>query len=137
MKRRPFELRFPTLPKDTAAQVCAWTDDSVFSVDDGGKVADHPCFRPGTGIADYEHGSGTLYLNNRGHNYLIGDRVGHSSASQDSVLFSTVFKDGASTLLADQKKDLYLTVFIDLDGDGTFKRAAPGEYEYVILNFSG
>ncbi|MEV1247485.1 serine/threonine-protein kinase [Nonomuraea sp. NPDC049750] len=137
MKRRPFELRFPTLPKDTAAQVCAWTDDSVFSVDDGGKVADHPCFKPGTGIADYEHGSGTLYLNNRGHNYLIGDRVGHSSASQDSVLFSTVFKDGASTLLAAQQKDLYLTVFIDLDGDGTFKRASPGEYEYVILHFSG
>ncbi|MFG1964640.1 serine/threonine protein kinase [Nonomuraea sp. NPDC049028] len=137
MKRRPFELRFPTLPKDTAAQVCAWTDDSVFSVDDGGKVADHPCFRPGTGIADYEHGSGTLYLNNRGHNYLIGDRVGHSSASQDSVLFSTVFKDGASTLLAAQQKDLYLTVFIDLNGDGTFKRASPGEYEYVILRFSG
>ncbi|MEU8148305.1 protein kinase [Nonomuraea sp. NPDC048901] len=137
MKRRPFELRFPALPKDTAAQVCAWTDDSVFSVDDGGKVADHPCFRPGTGIADYEHGSGTLYLNNRGHNYLIGDRVGHSSASQDSVLFSTVFKDGASTLLAAQQKDLYLTVFIDLNGDGTFKRASPGEYEYVILHFSG
>ena len=26
---------------------------------------------------------------------------------------------------------------IDLDGDGTFKRASPGEYEYVILHFSG
>ncbi|MEV0350003.1 serine/threonine-protein kinase [Nonomuraea sp. NPDC050680] len=137
MKRGPFELHFPTLPKDTAAQICAWTDDSVFSVDDGGKVADHPCFRPGTGIADYEHGSGTLYLNNRGHNYLIGDRVGHSSASQDSVLFSTVFKDGTSTLLAVQQKDLYLTVFIDLDGDGTFKRAGPGEYEYIVLDFPG
>ncbi|HUR02565.1 MAG TPA: serine/threonine-protein kinase [Nonomuraea sp.] len=135
LKRQPFELRFPTLPKDTAAQVCAWTDDSVFSIDDGGKVADHPCFKPGTGIADYEHGSGTLYLNDHGHNYLIGDRVGHSSNSQDTVLFSTVFKDGASTLLAAQQKDLYLTVFIDLDGDGTFKRAAPGEYEYVILHF--
>lgn len=135
LKRQPFELRFPTLPKDTAAQVCAWTDDSVFSIDDGGKVADHPCFKPGTGIADYEHGSGTLYLNDHGHNYLIGDRVGHSSGSQDTVLFSTVFKDGTSTLLAAQQKDLYLTVFIDLDGDGTFKRAAPGEYEYVILKF--
>ncbi|GAA3184548.1 serine/threonine-protein kinase [Nonomuraea roseoviolacea] len=135
MKRSPFELRFPTLKKDEALQVCAWTDDSVFSISDGGKVADHPCFRPGTGIADYEYGSGRLYLDNEGHNYLIGTRVSHQSGTQDKVYVSRFFRDKVDTAVADQRQDVYLTVFRDLDGDGTFKRAGEGEYEYVILHF--
>ncbi|MBN6057241.1 protein kinase, partial [Nonomuraea sp. RK-328] len=135
MKRTPFELRFPTLKKDEALQVCAWTDDSVFSITGGGKVADHPCFRPGTGIADYEYGSGRLYLNNEGHNYLIGTRVSHQSDTQDKVFVSRFFRDKADTSVADQRRDVYLTVFRDLDGDGTFKRAGEGEYEYMVLHF--
>ncbi|WP_336207290.1 serine/threonine-protein kinase [Nonomuraea sp. LPB2021202275-12-8] len=135
MKPSPFELRLPTLPKDTAAQICAWTDDSVFSITGDGKTADHPCFRPGTGIADYEHGSATLYLNKEGHNYLAGTRVSRLSSVQDRVLFSTTFQDDAMTPIAGRREDLYLTVFIDHDGDGVFKLAGEGEYEYVVLDF--
>jgi hypothetical protein len=38
MRAAPFELRFPKLAKDVALQVCAWTDDNVFSVQDGAAV---------------------------------------------------------------------------------------------------
>ncbi|MER7502215.1 protein kinase [Nonomuraea pusilla] len=132
----PLELRFPKLAKDRALQICAWTDDSVFSIKDGGKTDDQPCFAPGTGIADYERGSGTLYLNREGHNYLIGGRVEHLSGTQDKVFFSSVFKDGSSTPLSRQQGDLYLAAFVDLNGDGRFKRAGEGEYEYLVLHFA-
>ncbi|GAA2647473.1 hypothetical protein GCM10010412_011000 [Nonomuraea recticatena] len=135
MKRAPFELRFPTLPKDTPLQICAWTDASVFSVTDGGRTDDHPCFAPGTGIADYEHGSGTLYLNNAGHNHLVGSRVAAHSSTQDKVLFASLFQGGAASPVAQRQGELYLTVFVDLDGDGAFKRAGEGEYEYLVLDF--
>lgn len=135
MKRAPFELRFPALAKDRALQVCAYTDRSVFSIADGDKVADHSCFRPGTGVADYEYGSGTLYLNKQGHNYLVGTRVARHSDTQDKVLFSTIFRDDASTPVTEQREDLYLAVFTDLNGDGVFKRAGEGEYEFVVLDF--
>ncbi|MEV0196542.1 protein kinase [Nonomuraea sp. NPDC050691] len=108
---------------------------NVLLAADGGKVADHPCFRPGTGIADYEYGSGRLYLNNEGHNYLVGTRVSHQSGTQDKVFVSRFFRDQVDTAVADQRRDVYLTVFRDLDGDGTFKRAGEGEYEYLILHF--
>jgi predicted Ser/Thr protein kinase len=131
--RRPFELHFPTLPKDTALQVCAWTDDSVFSLKGGLKVADLPCFRPGTGLADYEYGSGTLFLNDQGHNHLVGTRVVKHDDARDKVLFSTVFQDGESTPITERRADIYLALFIDLNGDGTVGQT--GEYEYAVLTF--
>ncbi len=134
LKGAPFELRFPQLTGDRALQICAWTDRSVFAIEDGGKVADHRCFRPGTGLADYEYGSGTLFLDDEGHNHLAGTRVARHSAALDKVLFSTVFRDDVSTPMAEQRQDLHLAVFTDLDGDGTFKKAGEGEYEYVVLD---
>ncbi|MBB6343687.1 serine/threonine protein kinase [Nonomuraea muscovyensis] len=135
LKGAPFELRFPTLAKDRALQICAWTDRSVFAIEDGGKVADHRCFRPGTGLADYEYGSGTLFLNDEGHNHLVGTRVARHSATLDKVLFATVFRDDVSKPMAEQKQDVYLAVFTDLDGDGKFRKAGKGEFEYVVLDF--
>ncbi|MFG1945834.1 serine/threonine protein kinase [Nonomuraea sp. NPDC048826] len=135
MKAEPFELRFPTLAKDTAAQICAWTDDSVFRIERGGKVEDHSCYTPGTGIADYEHGSGTLYLNEQGHNYLIDTRVAKHTDAQDKVLFSTIAKDGATTQVDQWKGDVYLSFFVDRDGDGQFDLTGPAEYEYLVLTF--
>ncbi|MFG3439421.1 serine/threonine protein kinase [Nonomuraea sp. NPDC047897] len=135
LKAARFELHFPKLTKDRALQICAWTDRSVFAIEDGGKVADHRCFRPGTGMADYEYGSGTLFLNDEGHNHLVGTRVAEHSATLDKVLFATVFRDGDSKPMAEQRQDVYLAVFTDLDGDGEFRKAGRGEYEYVMLDF--
>ncbi|MFI6299887.1 serine/threonine-protein kinase [Nonomuraea sp. NPDC050790] len=137
LKVAPFELRFPKLPEGRALQICAWTGKSVFSIKDGAKVDSHPCFRPGTGVADYEYGSGTLYLNdNDGHNHLVGNRVAAQSATQDKVFVAKVFRDGADTPLADFTGTLYLAAFIDLNGDKAFKRAGEGEYDYLALTFA-
>ncbi|WP_158578615.1 serine/threonine-protein kinase [Spongiactinospora rosea] len=132
----PVEMRFPTLTGERALQVCAWIDNTVTPIRGGGKVADHPCFRPGTGVADFEYGSATLYLNREGHNYLAGTRVAHQSDDQDKVLFSRIHRDGADTPLAQFSGTLYLTAFTDLDGDGVFRRSSPAEYEYFTLTFS-
>ncbi|MGW0483417.1 serine/threonine protein kinase [Nonomuraea sp. NPDC003214] len=137
LQAAPFELRFPSVPEERAVQVCAWTDDSVFDITDGAKTADHRCFAPGTGMADFEHGSGTLFLNDEGHNYLIGDRVTRHSDTQDKVLVSSIFQGDTQQPIAEQRGDLYLTVFVDHDGDQVFKQAGEGEYEYLVLDFPG
>jgi hypothetical protein len=135
MRAAPFELRFPKLPADVALQVCAWVDDSVFSVQDGAAVSESPYFRPGTGVADYEYGSATLYLNNEGHNHLVGTRVAAQSADQSKVSFGQTFRDHQATPLQSQRGALYLTVFVDKDKDGRFRLTGPAEYEFVVLRF--
>lgn len=135
MKAEPFELRVPSLGKDLAMRICAWTDESVFRIEAGAKTESHPCYSPGTGIADFEHGSGTLFLNQEGHNYLIDTRLAKHSEEQDKILVSQFGTAGASTSVDQWKGDVYLSVFIDKDGDDTFDRTGPAEFEYVILDF--
>ncbi|MEU7892449.1 hypothetical protein AB0B45_06230 [Nonomuraea sp. NPDC049152] len=48
---------------------------------------------------------------------------------------TTIFNDGNGTPMAEQRQDLYLAVFVDLDGDGVFRTAGRGEYEYLVLDF--
>ncbi|GAB2869906.1 hypothetical protein GCM10027176_84490 [Actinoallomurus bryophytorum] len=135
MRAAPFELRFPELPADVALEVCAWTDDGIFTVKDGAAVSDSPYFRPGTGLADYEYGSGTLYLNNEGHNHLVGTRIAAQSAGESKVSFGQTFRDQRATPLRNQRGELYLTVFADKDEDGRFRLTGPAEYEFVVLRF--
>lgn len=135
MRAEPFEFRFPKQPKDVAVQVCAWVDDSIFAVAEYGEVRNNPFFRPGTGIADYEYGSGTLYLNDQGHNYLIGERIANHSATMDKVYFAQTWSDDKSTPLQQRKDDIFLTVFIDKNKDGEFKLTGPAEYEFIVLDF--
>jgi hypothetical protein len=137
MRAAPFELRFPKLGKDVALQVCAWGEDSVFSVQDGAAVSENPYFRPGTGVADYEYGSATLYLNNEGHNHLVGTRIATQSADESKVSFGQTYRDQQATPLQNQRGALYLTVFVDKDkdNDGRFRLTGPAEYEFVVLRF--
>lgn len=133
LRQDPFELRFPTLAEGQALQICAWTDQSVFDIDQGSAVGEHPCFRPGTGVADYEFGSGTIYISGKtGHNYLIADRVATASDTQDKYYVSQVFEDGADTPITQYTGALYLTCFIDKDGNELFD---VGEYDYLELDF--
>lgn len=135
LKAEPFELRFPSLKKDQAVQICAWTDDSVFRIQEGAKTEDHTCYAPGTGISDFEHGSATLFLHIEGHNYLIDTRMTKHSEDQDKVMFSRIQLGDSATPVGEWKGDVYLSVFIDRDGDRTFDRTGPAEYEYVVLDF--
>jgi len=135
MRAAPFELRFPKQPKDVAIQVCAWTDDSIFSVEDGAAVSTSPYFRPGTGVADYEYGSGTLFLNDEGHNHFVDTRIAAQSASEDKVYVAQTWLQQKATPLTQRKGDVYLTVFIDKNKDGTFELTGPAEYEFVVLHF--
>jgi len=135
MKKAPFELRFPKQTKGVPVQVCAWTDASVFSVQNGAPVSSSQYFRPGTGIADYEYGSGTLYLNNEGHNHFAGTRIAAQSATEDKVYVAQTWRDRQATPLQQRQGDLYLTVFIDKNKDGEFQLTGPAEYEFVVLHF--
>jgi Protein kinase domain len=135
MRTAPFELRFPEQPADVALDVCAWTDASVFGVQNGTAVADSPCFRPGTGIGDYEYGSGNLYLNDRGHNHFAGTRIARQSAGESKVYVAQTYRDRQATPLQRQQGDLYLTIFMDKNNDGLFQLARPGEFEFVVLHF--
>ncbi|WP_344394808.1 serine/threonine-protein kinase [Actinomadura alba] len=135
MRPGPFEFRFPKQPKGLPVQVSAWIDDSIFTIGDGGAVSDNPHFRPGTGIADFEFGSGTLYLNDQGHNYLINERIASHSAALDKVYFGQTWRDRQAAPLQQRKDDIFLTVFIDKDKDRRFSLTRPSEYEYVVLDF--
>ncbi|MFB9839090.1 hypothetical protein, partial [Actinoallomurus acaciae] len=135
MRKAPFELRFPKQAEDVAVKVCAWTDDSVFNLQDGASVAANPCLRPGTGLADYEYGSGTLYLDNEGHNEFVGSRIAHRSADQDQIYVAQTWHDQQRTPLRQWQGDVYLTIFIDKNKDGRARLTGPAEYEFVVLHF--
>ncbi|MFC5754103.1 hypothetical protein [Actinomadura rugatobispora] len=141
MKRAPFELRLPHQPKGMAVQICAWTDSSIFSLQEDGLVRDVPFFRPGTGMPDSEYGSGRLRLENEAHNHFVDERIAPLSSAMDKVSFTTMVLGHASTVLQRQRADVFLTVFIDKNRDG---RIGPNrgigvqrlsEFEYVVLDF--
>ncbi len=135
MKPAPFELHFPKPGTDVAVQVCAWNDASIFTPADGGKVADSPFFMPGTGIADYEYGSGTLYLDDHGHNYLAGTRIASLSPTEDKVYFAQTGSGPQTTPLRQRTADIFLTVFVDKNKDGVFNVTSPAEFEFLDLRF--
>jgi len=141
MRRAPFEMRFPAVKRGQALQVCAWKDSSIFTITDGEPVEDIPFFSPGTGMAEYEFGSGTLLLDNMAHNYLVDTRIEQMSPTTDRVYFSQTSDVSAvqandqnppAVPLTKQASDIYLTLYIDKDNDNV---ADLGEYEFVDLRF--
>ncbi|MGD9530808.1 hypothetical protein [Pseudonocardia sp.] len=126
LRSEPFEIRFPRLPSGVALQVCAWTDRSILVLDDGVRHEDVPFLRPGTGFADHEFGSGTLFVDPEGQNYLIDTRVRHRTDDQDSFFVSRL--DGAGSL---GSTDVYLAVTVDRNRDDVVDS---DEYEYVQLD---
>lgn len=138
LRRAPFEIRFPTRGSDDLYSLTAWTDDSIFRNAPLGRDLtdfDEPFsyFAPGTGIADTAAGSGTLYLNDEGHLYLRGLRLGPDPANH-VVFFSSVFpRDRDERPMARAEGPLYLVVFHDEDDDEVMEN---GEYDFVVLTFS-
>jgi hypothetical protein len=134
LTRAPFEMWFPAVNPGTAVQVCAWTDDSIFSLQADSDVTKSGFFSPGTGIADDPYGSGTLFLNNEGNNYLIGTRIEPAPNGMGKFFISTIWPKGQTQgiPISQSVGELDLTIFIDHNGNG---RAEIDDYEYVLLSF--
>jgi hypothetical protein len=123
----PFDIRLPKLSSDGMA-ICAWSDESIFEKakkgTDPNKDFSSP-FTAGKGIAATT-GNETLYLNDDGFNYFVGDRVTNFSAQQDGITVS----DFTSDLPLDPDDDIYLLIYIDREANGIIDN---GEIASVIL----
>ncbi|HEX8622049.1 MAG TPA: hypothetical protein VF718_08760 [Allosphingosinicella sp.] len=136
---RPFRILFPKRRADVAYQLCAWTDKVIFrqlrpgpAGPDANAGGEHPCFLPGTGMADTEAGSGMLMLDPGGNNYLIDLRLG-PDPEHPSVFYSSLWTwAGGEVPIARAKGRIYLVAFHDSDGDGL---VGNGEYDFMVLWF--
>jgi hypothetical protein len=133
--REPFELRVPRLKNDPPVLVTAWTDDSVFGqLKDGEKldIEATSYFNPYKAMADTPAGSASLMLNNDAHYVYNDDRLKSISDGQSTIFISSVFSDGNQHGLGEQKDDLYLVIFRDLNNN---EKVENGEYEFLVLDF--
>jgi hypothetical protein len=136
---RPFRILFPKRPADVAYQLCAWTDKSVFralrprsDTAEPNAGREHPCFLPGTGMADTEAGSGMLMLDPGGNNYLIDLRLG-PDPDHPSVFYSSLWtRAGGEAPIATARGPIYVVAFHDSDRDGHLDN---DEYDYLVLRF--
>lgn len=136
---RPFRILFPKPRPDTAWQLCAWTGRSIFRAlrprtvaGDPNAGGEHPCFLPGTGMADTEAGSGILMLDPGGNNYLIDLRL-EPDPERPSVYYSSLWtRAGGQVPIARAKRPIYVVAFHDKDGDGFVGNS---EYDHLVLRF--
>ena len=136
---RPFRILFPRRDPGIAYQLCAWTGKSIFRgirprvvPGDPNAGGEHPCFLPGTGMADTEAGSGMLMLDNGGHNYLIDLRLG-PDPEHPSVYYSALWtRAGGPVPMSAARRPVYVVAFHDSDRDGYLGN---GEYDFLVLKF--
>lgn len=136
---RPFRILFPKRRADVAYQLCAWTGKSIFRdlrprvvPGDPNAGGEHPCFLPGTGMADTDAGSGMLMMDPGGNNYLIDLRLG-PDPERPSVYYSALWtrRDGRSPI-STARGPVYIVAFHDSDRDGF---VGNGEYDHLVLRF--
>lgn len=136
---RPFRILFPKRRAEVAYQLCAWTGKAVFrqlrpgpAGADPNAGGEHPCFLPGTGMADTEAGSGMLMLDPGGNNYLIDLRLG-PDPEHPAVLYSSLWtRAGGEVPMARAEGNIYVVAFHDTDGNGLLGN---GEYDFLVLRF--
>jgi hypothetical protein len=133
-KSAPFEIHFPTLQSTNSyggLQICAWTNDSIYNVQQGDDVSQdyESPFTPGKGLADTHAGSARLPVTNLYSSYWVDGRVDHFSSTKDKIYISTINDTPASQW----HKTLYLTVWIDKNLDNHMDL---GEYEYITVHFN-
>jgi hypothetical protein len=136
---RPFRILFPKRRAEIAYQLCAWTRKSIFKAlrrrvvpGDPNAGGEHPCFAPGTGMADTEAGSGMLMMDPGGNNYLIDLRLG-PDPERPSVYYSALWtRAGGQVPIATARRPIYIVAFHDSDGDGYIGN---GEYDHLVLKF--
>jgi hypothetical protein len=139
LRPRPFRIHFPRRKVEVAYQLCAWTGKSIFrrlrsgpAGADPNAGGEHPCFLPGTGMADTEAGSGMLMMDPGGNNYLIDLRLG-PDPEHPAVFYSSLWtRAGGEVPMAKAKGRIYLIAFHDGDGNGLLGN---GEYDFLVLRF--
>lgn len=135
LSREPFELRVPRLKDDSPVLVTAWTADSIFGQlkqDEKIDGESSSYFNPYKAMADTAAGSASLMLDDDAHYVYNEDRMKPISDSQSTIFVSSVFSDGNEHSLKEQKDDVYLVIFRDLNNNETIEN---GEYEFLILDF--
>lgn len=131
----PFELRVPRLKDDPRVLVTAWTADSIFDQlkqDEKLDIDATSYFNPYKAMADTPAGSASLMLDEDAHYVYNEDRLKPISDGQSTIFISSVFSDGNEHSLREQKDDVYLVIFRDLNNNETVDN---GEYEFLILDF--
>jgi hypothetical protein len=136
---RPFRILFPKRRVDVAYQLCAWTGKSIFRElrprvvpGDPNAGGEHPCFLPGTGMADTDAGSGMLMMDPGGNNYLIDLRLG-PDPERPAVYYSALWtRAGGQVPIATARRPIYVVAFHDSDRDGFMGN---GEYDHLVLRF--
>jgi hypothetical protein len=131
LSREPFEIRVPRLKDDPPVLVTAWTSDKIFDqIKEGEKLSGESSsyFNPYKTMADTRAGSATLMLDDDAHSAYDEDRLKPISESQSTIFISSIDEHS----LKDQKDNLYLVIFRDLNHNETVDN---GEYEFLILDF--
>jgi hypothetical protein len=139
LRPRPFRILFPKPRGGAAYQLCAWTAKTIFrqlrsspTDADPNAGAEHPCFQPGTGMADTEAGSGMLMLDPAGNNYLVDLRLG-PDPERPAVYYSSLWtRAGGEMPMARARGPIYVIAFHDRDRNGLLGN---DEYDFLVLRF--
>jgi hypothetical protein len=136
MSRAPFEIRVPRAKDDAPVLMAASTNRSLFDKLKKGEKLDidaESFFNPYKAMADTRAGSATLMLNDDAHYVYDEERLKPISDSASTIFVSSILTDSdAEQSVTNQKDDLYLVIFRDLDKNETVDN---GEYEFLILDF--
>lgn len=134
MSREPFEIRLPRLTDNPPVLLTAWKEDYIFDQLKEGLRLDtdfSSYFYQYKGMADTAAGSASLMLDDDAHSYFDDDRLKSISESQSTIFFSSI-SEGGDRSVKEQRDDLYLVVFRDLNKN---QKVENGEYEFLILDF--
>jgi hypothetical protein len=132
LSQGPFVLRFPVVPIDNGPRICAWTDDSVFTLKAGSTMDQYPCFKPGSVLPTPSVGATDLILSTTGHNNLVGDRLVEVDGDYDQVSIASLYRAGADDAPLGWATDVYLAVFLDKNRNNIIDK---GEFDFVVLDF--
>ena len=143
LARAPFTVVLPVRGEDDTYRITAWTDDTVhaeaapdsrrFRGRDNGVPF---YFGEATGMADTAAGSGTLFLNDEGHHFLNGLRLGPERDRHTFHVASMLYlgnNERREYPVSQQSDPLYLVAWFDEDADGSMDHS---EYEFLILDFN-
>lgn len=127
-----FVMRMPRLDPNTAVEVVAWTDETIFGLEPGMLADDVTYLQQGRGLADAEYGSGTLFVTNEARNYLIGNRLRPQADTSQVFVSRLATRGAAEEVLTERREPLFLVVYVDRNHD---RRIDLGEYEQLELGF--
>jgi len=132
LTQAPFRMRFPVVPIDNGPRICAWTDDSIFTLKAGTSMDQYPCLKPGSALPTPSVGATDLILAQDGHNNLVGDRLVEVDGGYDQVSIASIIRGGADDEPVGWTTDIYLAIFLDKNKNNIIDK---GEYDFVLLNF--